>query len=187
MRGSTAVKDNVAAAGQAVVYFIHAGDRIKIGRTEHIYDRFVTVCATIPGECFLMALLPGGQAEERALHERFGHLCIHSEWFRPDAELLSFIEKIDCDIALPDLRKPEALVGNGGNMEQRIAYTAIEAAGLLCITPQQIHNYAANGAAGRGRYQLDEYKQANLTTGRTLYVTAESVERLKRERAGSKE
>jgi hypothetical protein len=42
----------------------------------------------------LTVIEDGGQKQERELHDRFKHLEIRREWFKPDKELLSFVDEV---------------------------------------------------------------------------------------------
>lgn len=72
-----------------VIYFIRFGDYIKIGWTARPEQRI----KELPHDEVLHTT-PGFLREERALHALFAHLRHQGEWFRPDAELMSFIEHL---------------------------------------------------------------------------------------------
>ena len=65
------------------VYFLDcpAVNRIKIGTAVCAEQRIETVRLMCPTETFLLGVIRGGFAEERALHERFAELRRHGEWF----------------------------------------------------------------------------------------------------------
>jgi hypothetical protein len=78
------------------VYFIQAeaNGYIKIGWTDgHPSFRLKTLETAAP--CLLVSLgaVRGDSGLERDLHNLFGHLRSHGEWFRPGQELLAFIQK----------------------------------------------------------------------------------------------
>ena len=93
----TSPKVRPAPQRSNVVYFIRAGDFIKIGFTsKNVAARvrdFKTGC-TLPTE--ILGTMPGGISDERQLHSRFAHLRSSGEWFHAKDELISFIkEKVE--------------------------------------------------------------------------------------------
>lgn len=87
------------------VYFIQAGDAVKIGFSETVTKRFAGIQSNHPAELELLGTVPASADTERAYHERFAHLRIRGEWYRADQELLDAIES-DCSGARP-LGKPD--------------------------------------------------------------------------------
>jgi hypothetical protein len=90
----------------AVVYFIQAGrsGAIKIGTTgmavpDALKNRIENLQIGCPDKLVLLGTIPGGNDRERELHERFAHLTERGEWFRPEADLLTFIR----DAVTPDV------------------------------------------------------------------------------------
>lgn len=96
----------------SAIYFIQRGDEhgaIKIGWTwtdpmkrlhtlQHANDETLTLLGYFPGSC----------GDEAALHERFAHLRIRGEWFRPDDDLLAFIRDSVCNAL--DTANPPAII-----------------------------------------------------------------------------
>lgn len=78
------------------VYFLRSGARgpIKIGKARDVQRRVDEIKAGNPYELRVLAVMPGGRAEERELHERFAHLRLRGEWFRPAAELRDFVKQV---------------------------------------------------------------------------------------------
>lgn len=77
------------------VYFIQHGEagEIKIGTTGGSpQGRMASLQTGAPLELRLLVSVPGGPADERALHERFAEHRLRGEWFRPAPALLHFIE-----------------------------------------------------------------------------------------------
>jgi len=76
------------------VYFIQdEGGEIKIGYSDgNPYLRLNAFRTGNPRDLKLLVSVPGGAAEEKALHERFASLRMRGEWFRPDPQLLGFID-----------------------------------------------------------------------------------------------
>lgn len=73
------------------VYFARAGDAIKIGVSIDVRARVRGLSTSSPVPIELLAAMPGGVDEERALHRRFAYLRMNGEWFRAESELLDFI------------------------------------------------------------------------------------------------
>lgn len=83
-------------AGKEHVYFIQQGEfgLVKIGYSKNPTHRLM-VLQTAHGERLSMrACAPGGKEQEHALHERFTHLRVAGEWFRPGEELLAYIQAV---------------------------------------------------------------------------------------------
>jgi Meiotically up-regulated gene 113 len=80
-------RPRAAPAGE-VVYFVRAGDAIKIGRTAHLGARLraLATASAVPLE--LLAVVPGGRQLEARLHRRWRHLRLRGEWFRADEALV---------------------------------------------------------------------------------------------------
>lgn len=68
---------------------------IKIGKTEsNPADRMRSFQTGSPDRLLLLKSIcyPKVQNYEKEVHDRFAHLRIHGEWFRPDDDLLLFIK-----------------------------------------------------------------------------------------------
>lgn len=99
------------------VYYVRIGDHIKIGYTISVKDRLRAL--RVPVED-LLALEPGGRAEEQARHERFAHLRITKRWenFEPGDALVEHIADLVARFGLPKwLQSPRR--GKNGPVEIR--------------------------------------------------------------------
>jgi hypothetical protein len=108
-----------------VVYFLQATDGtgpVKIGTSVDVPARVKALESHYRRPLAVLATMPGGRDEERAIHERFSHLRFgRTEQFRPEADLLAFIGRPlfvnACPVVEPmedrDTRKPIALVVRG--------------------------------------------------------------------------
>ncbi len=78
------------------VYFLQAviGGPIKIGSSVNVEARVVAMQTGCPFELRVLATMPGGLLEERAMHSRFCALRGAGEWFRPGPELIEVIRAI---------------------------------------------------------------------------------------------
>jgi hypothetical protein len=86
------------------VYFLRQGTTgpIKIGFTVDLQGRIAALQTSNPYPVILMGSVPGDQAVEREAHVQFAHLRLHGEWFRPEPELLAFIDDV---LAQPEMLK----------------------------------------------------------------------------------
>lgn len=78
------------------VYFIQSGSDgpVKIGFAGDPGARLKTLQTGHPEVLVIRAVLPDRiQADEKDLHERFRHLWIQGEWFRPGPDLMAYIKK----------------------------------------------------------------------------------------------
>lgn len=98
-------KENFEASPhRGFVYFIRAGDAIKIGFSIHPIKRVDELQIGNPEELELLGAFGGTERDEKALHADFSHLEIRSEWFRAEQELLDFIEEVSGRSIERDLR-----------------------------------------------------------------------------------
>jgi Meiotically up-regulated gene 113 len=88
-------KTNAARRGMAgeLVYFVRAGDAVKIGRTGNLAARLKALATGSAVVLELLAAVPGGARLEARLHRRWRHLRLRGEWFRADEELLRSIRE----------------------------------------------------------------------------------------------
>src|SRR5271166_1885722 len=83
---------SVLEDGRDCVYFVQAGEHVKIGtstRTEARLSNGQTMNA-LPLK--LIGTVRGDRRLETALHKRFNHLRVRGEWFWATPELLAFID-----------------------------------------------------------------------------------------------
>lgn len=76
-----------------VVYFIESCNKIKIGHTVKIKQRFQALQIGCPAPMFLLATIPGGSREEFLLHRGFKAHRSHGEWFEKHKEILDYIQE----------------------------------------------------------------------------------------------
>ena len=79
--------------GKKDVYFIQGCEtkRIKIGVSNNVENRITQLASSEPLE-LLGVIKGGGEKLERKLHTQFKSLQVHREWFKPEQELLEYIE-----------------------------------------------------------------------------------------------
>lgn len=78
-----------------MIYFIQNGQdkHIKIGFTQQQPKKRLKELQTgSPHKLKMLRVVEGGRLKESELHERFAHLRVNGEWFRPDPELLDYIK-----------------------------------------------------------------------------------------------
>lgn len=82
-------RDRVAR--DRVVYFIRAGDMIKIGSTINITQRFQAIRTACPTPIELLGTLKGAVASEAMLHVAFAKHRSHGEWFHDCQDIRDFL------------------------------------------------------------------------------------------------
>lgn len=81
-----------------IVYFLRAGDFIKIGKATGTPDSRISQLKTgCPFPIEVAATMIGGYDEERSLHKRFAAIRAHGEWFHAAPALLEFIGSIGAE------------------------------------------------------------------------------------------
>lgn len=79
-----------------VVYFVRAGEFVKIGTATDAAKRLTELQTGCPYELSLAKTIPGSIKEEQHLHGRFAHLRSRpsGEWFHYRDDLRAFVEAI---------------------------------------------------------------------------------------------
>jgi|GEM_PF-1618755 len=81
-----------------MIYFIQSGGDdgpIKIGLTERdLCKRVKELQTASPYPLTLLAAAHGTAVEEIVLHNKFKHLQMEGEWFKPEKELIEYVESI---------------------------------------------------------------------------------------------
>lgn len=75
------------------VYFVKAGESIKIGFSVDVRRRVKNMQTAASETMTLLLVLPGTLADEKSMHDRFGHLRINGEWFKSGPDLVQFIRE----------------------------------------------------------------------------------------------
>lgn len=75
------------------IYFIRAGDKIKIGYSTRPLGRLKALQTSHPGKLELIGTRPGSREFETELHDRFIALHVRGEWFEAKQPLLRYIEE----------------------------------------------------------------------------------------------
>lgn len=79
----------------ASVYFIGAGDRIKIGFSYRPTERLKDLQTSHHLTLELLATMPGSYQTEARLHKQFAHLKQKGEWFVARPELMALIDQLN--------------------------------------------------------------------------------------------
>lgn len=79
-----------------MIYFVRKvkTGQIKIGHSSNVTQRMRELRAE-HGPIDLLAVIPGGEREEKALHARWEWFHSHLEWFNSGTALLRYIESLD--------------------------------------------------------------------------------------------
>lgn len=84
-----------SAPKDEIVYFLRAGDFVKIGKATGAATSRVSQLKTgCPFPIEVVATIPGGYAKEGALHRRFASIRAHGEWFHATPELLAYVAEV---------------------------------------------------------------------------------------------
>lgn len=75
------------------VYFIRAGERVKIGFSQDVRRRVSQLQTFFPEDLELLHVEPGSPMLEHALHRKFAALEIKREWFRLEAPIVAYVAR----------------------------------------------------------------------------------------------
>jgi hypothetical protein len=107
--GNEQVKRAVSVPA-GITYFIRAGDSIKIGFASNLKRRLGGLQSSHHEPLEVLAAVSAADVDEHQTHQRFAHLRIRGEWFRPEPELLDYIEQINLAFGECADPKPEPKV-----------------------------------------------------------------------------
>lgn len=79
------------------VYFVLAGDFIKIGFSTNPLKRLAAMQTGSPYELIMLADIPGSKDDEQEIHRMFPDIHVRGEWFRDDPRIRAFIEATRVD------------------------------------------------------------------------------------------
>lgn len=79
------------------VYFMQAGPRrtVKIGISRDPLMRASRLQTGTPEEYRILAVMPGGKAEEAEMHARFAAHRVRGEWFKRTPEMTALINELN--------------------------------------------------------------------------------------------
>lgn len=80
---------------ERIVYFVQAGDFIKIGLSSisNFGNRLKCLRDGTPFKIVVLGTMDGDRQKEQELHSRFDFCHFRNEWFRVCPELLAYIEE----------------------------------------------------------------------------------------------
>lgn len=105
------------------IYFVRAGNFIKIGRAINPEHRLADLQMTSPKRLVLLIAVAGNPRDETTLHRRFRDLRVQGEWFRFGGALVWFITSLQQGLKLDDLLSV--------NMDQAVAAWSARRAGAF--------------------------------------------------------
>lgn len=76
------------------VYFIEAGDLVKIGVTKDVTKRLASLQTGSPARLNMIGFIPGTDKEEKELHRKFSSHRSHGEWFKKTNDLINYIKEV---------------------------------------------------------------------------------------------
>jgi hypothetical protein len=76
------------------IYFVEAGEFIKIGYTRSPDHRLHKMRTDLPFEIKVLHMHPGTFKQEKIFHRQFASTRVRGEWFRKTPELLALIERL---------------------------------------------------------------------------------------------
>lgn len=82
-------------------YFIRDAEGIKIGRSVSPRSRLHDLQGGNGSKLELLIAVSEKRLTEAAAHRQFAHLRTHREWFRPEQDLLDFIDVLKSEIKKP--------------------------------------------------------------------------------------
>lgn len=91
---------------QGRVYFIRAGQHVKIGYSAQPLDRLQALQTSHPDKLEILCTMPGSRETERDMHKRFAKFHVRGEWFKLSSEITAFITWTKRSI--PDKRRRAA-------------------------------------------------------------------------------
>lgn len=107
---------------QGHVYFVRAGEAIKIGFSTNTPSRIASLQTSNAEQLELLGSIPGTPEDERELHERFCHFRIRGEWFRDADEIVDYVHDKTWRRPRLPAPSPETLATIKDLINQRQAY-----------------------------------------------------------------
>jgi hypothetical protein len=94
------------------VYFATCGQFVKIGHTEHLWNRLETLQVGVPDYVELLAWIDGGLEAERKIQHKFAAYRQRAEWFKFTDEIAQFARTARQAEFPPVFASPEHWGGN---------------------------------------------------------------------------
>ncbi|TPK59010.1 MULTISPECIES: GIY-YIG nuclease family protein [unclassified Mesorhizobium] len=84
------------------VYFLKAGNAVKIGRSTNLRGRIQSLQTGSAHEARIVKILRGGKRREKEFHKRFAEYRLRGEWFDLRGSLAKYLEMCIHAIDLPE-------------------------------------------------------------------------------------
>jgi hypothetical protein len=94
---------------------------IQIGYTRDVATRLDGLQTANPYTLEIVLTIEGKRSAEGELHRRFAHLKENGEWFRPDPEILDYIESRRAEDLGPQAHNPPPIEAYERRMAKNIA------------------------------------------------------------------
>lgn len=148
----------------SVVYFVEAGDAIKIGTTRRFRRRMNDLSAGLPGGCKLLLAIPGGVAEERQIHHELATSRISNEWFQRSPAVIDKIAQLS-----PQTIEPVNEAPYGPSLEAAACAHLIK----LCACPAVLGEPVPDAILrASNRTGLDIGRTTSIWYGKARNITA---------------
>ena len=125
-----------------MIYFVKAGDRVKIGYSNDPSIRISELQTSCPHDLEVLLIVDGNRDEERELHMRFSDIRRTGEWFKFEAPIKSYIEnnihrdrKYEFGLGSADFESNEQVL----RLRQKHRISTTELGRRLNITRQAAH------------------------------------------------
>jgi hypothetical protein len=80
--------------GWTYIYFVSDGELVKIGRAVNIVARLRAMQTSHPKPLTVLATMLAHVKFEGIIQQKFRYLRVTREWFRPDADMNDFIQRV---------------------------------------------------------------------------------------------
>lgn len=97
----------VKRAEQGYVYFIKAGNMVKIGFSTDVVSRLDGLSTGNHRKLKLLSAMPATKHTETFMHKTFAAQRDHGEWFRIEGELAIFLKVLPSHLTIAEKREPE--------------------------------------------------------------------------------
>lgn len=123
----------------SIVYFIQAGEFVKIGTTTNLKSRLISIKTHSPFAPKVLCAIPGDTSREFAIHSRFEKSRANGEWFMDSPELRAFIASLD-DVSKEILKPAPSLASTPARPKSLIAEAvASERAASIADPTERLH------------------------------------------------
>ncbi len=176
-----------------MIYFAQQESKIgpiKIGCALNPKKRLTEIQLLSPVILTILKTIPGSINKERGIHYHFRHLHSHGEWFKPEKELLDFIENPYDVPEIEPKAKPVYPPTRYDNLDSNELLTVDQAAKVLGIDACLVRRYCRLERMGQQmggrwmismedieRFQAIPRKRGNPEFGPDYYKTRISIYR----------